>query len=153
MIAVMSQRSVSLVAFMLIGFLCGCGGGSDDPDLGYVEGTVTLDSQPLPNARVIFQPEKGRPAYGKTDSNGYYEMSFSRDDQGAAVGQSEVTISTYQEGDPDAENDEAKKSQKEQVPVQYNEKTTLTADVKPGNNVFNFDLESKGEIQNTDEEQ
>jgi hypothetical protein len=116
----------------------GCGGG----DVGYVEGTVTMDGAPLPDAIVTFQPEGGRPSSGRTDENGYYELIYTRGKKGAIPGKHTVTISTLQEGDPDAGGE----SVPEKVPAKYNTDTELTADVKAGRNDFDFDLSSEGEI-------
>ena len=64
-------------------FLSACGGGSDTPPLGTVTGVVTLDDKPLSDAEVTFQPEKGRPSLGKTDSEGNYTLVYTASDNGA----------------------------------------------------------------------
>ena len=133
-------------------FLAGCGGVSDQPELGQVEGNVTLGGKPLAGASVVFQPEKGRPSFGTTDENGHYQLSYKEDVPGAAVGRHAVAITTYQEGDPGADDPALQKSRKEEVPAQYNRKTTLTAEVKPGDNEpINFDLQTGGEILSPNE--
>ncbi len=129
---------------MLVLLVCAGCGGSDLPDLGYVEGTVTLDGNPLPNAIVTFQPERARPSYGRTDENGWYELAYTDEAKGATLGTHQVTISTKSDGDPDA--DPPVPSSPEKVPARYNMKSELTAEVKAGDNECNFPLESKGEI-------
>src|SRR5437867_1606445 len=48
--------------------VCGCGSRSD---LAAVHGKVTLDSQPLPDAFVVFAPTAhGTTSYGRTDAGG-----------------------------------------------------------------------------------
>ena len=103
-------------------------------------GTVTLDGQPLPDAEVTFQPEKGRPSYAMTDSEGHYALEYNPTTPGAKVGQHKVTISTRRtvtEGDEEREIPE-------KVPAQYNEETTLQKEVKAGTNQIDFDLTSDG---------
>lgn len=128
--------------------IIGCGGGSDAPELGAVKGTVQMDGKPLDGATVTFQPQEGgRPSFGETDGEGYYELQYTADEAGAVVGKHRVSISTYREGDPGAEDPAEQKSQPERVPAQYNTQTELEAEVKPGTNPpIDFNLESQGEI-------
>jgi hypothetical protein len=136
------MHNIKAVAGIMIPALLvclGCGGG----DVGYVEGTVTMDGNPLPDALVTFQPESGRPSYGRTDGNGRYELIYTKDAKGAVPGKHTVTISTLQEGDPDAGG----KSIPEKVPAKYNTNTELTREVTPGSNKLDFELSSEGEIK------
>ena len=122
-----------LVAAVLIA-ATGCGGGSE-VDLGEVTGTVTLDGKPLPNAYVQFIPQGGgRPAGGTTDEAGNYKLIYSASAAGALVGPAKVSITTGDPEDP---------KRPEKLGPGYNSKTTLTAEVTPGDNVHNFDLTSK----------
>ncbi len=109
----------------------GCG-RSDLPPLGRVRGTVTLDGKPLSGAVVTFQPEKGRPAVANTDSNGNYEVMYTDGVRGATVGRNSVRVLW-----PDGESGSAP------IPDKYNAKSTLTFEVKPGNNTFDIKMESK----------
>ena len=60
--------------------LClGCGSSSDGPALGLVEGTVTLDDEPLAEALVVFNPVNGKQSNGQTDSEGHYSLTYLRD--------------------------------------------------------------------------
>ena len=117
----------------------GCGGGST-PDVGLVIGTVTMDGKPLENAAVIFSPPNGRPSMGLTDSNGKYELNYIRDTKGAVPGTHQVRITTQPESRPD---DYTGPEFKETIPAKYNTDTTLDAEVKAGENTFNFELESR----------
>ncbi len=130
---------------MLVSLVClGCGRG-DLPDLGYVEGIVTLDGQPLPNATLTFQPESaGRPSYGRTDEKGWYELIFTAGNEGATLGKHTIAITTLADGDPDA--DPPIPSSPEKLPSQYNSRTELTREVQPGKNDGDFELSSEGEI-------
>lgn len=73
--------------------VAGCSRG-DQPDLGLVKGRLTLNGEPLPNVEVAFQPENGRPSYGETDEDGYYELTYIRDTKGAKVGTHRVLVRT-----------------------------------------------------------
>ena len=115
--------------------LAGCGGNSDLPDLGTVEGVVTLDGQPLSGAQVTFSPASGRPSSGETGSDGSYQLQFTTDEDGAIVGSHTVKIATAVDGRDDPST--------ERVPPRYNSKTELTAEVKAGKNKFDFELSSK----------
>lgn len=113
----------------------GCGGNSD---LARVEGQVTLDGEPLPDALVVFAPtSQGTTSYGRTDQDGRYELFFSDREKGAYIGENRVEIST---GDVDPTMSGPGKP--ELVPSVYNERSTVTVEVTSGTNVHNFDLES-----------
>lgn len=127
---------VVLTCLTSITLFAGCGG---NPNLAEVSGVITLDGDPLPNAFVLYVPESdssGATSFGKTDANGKYQMKFSDSQSGAFIGSSRVVIRT---GDVKADNSG---SVPELVPTVYNDSTTLVADVKAGNNTFNWDLKS-----------
>ncbi len=117
----------------------GCG----DSSFGRVQGTVTLDDQPLPKARIEFIPlpdvPNGSPSYGETDERGHYEMSFGLDQPGVMVGKHQVVISTYEIVTND---DGSKTTIPEQVPAKYNEQTELQREVYPGSQTIDFALQS-----------
>ena len=106
------------------------------PDLADVEGTVTVDGQPGSNLAVTFIPDSGRPSIGITDESGHYELSYFRGETGAVIGPHKVMIATNLDSPPPA-------GYRDPIPPQYNLRSTLTAEVTPDENVFNFDLESK----------
>ena len=125
-----------LVICMITYMFLKMGGGN--PNLADVRGVITLDGKPLPNAFVLYMPvEKGATSFGKTDANGNYRMRFSDTESGGAfIGVNRVSIGT---GDIAADNSG---SIPELVPSIYNTQTTLVADVQPGRNTFDFDLQS-----------
>ena len=128
----------------------GCGGSGDQPELGQVTGTVTLDGMPLSGIAVVFQPDNGRPARGMTDAEGKYELTYIRQTKGTKVGPNRVEIAPSEDGEveEDESSDESapapkkSKSGKPAIPARYNVKSELKADVKGGKNEFNFDLKS-----------
>lgn len=136
---------------------CGCG-GSDLPELGYVEGYVKLDGKPLPNVVLTFQPDKARPSYGRTDEDGWYELIYTDDNPGAVIGNHIVRISSadaaggaeddgsyeenYEDGGSYEDGEQPEESRGEKIPRKYNRDSELARDVKAGDNEFNFDLTS-----------
>ena len=118
--------------------LAGCGGPEN---VASVRGVVTLDGQPLPDATLEFQPEKGRPSFGKTDEEGYYTLLYTPEHDGAEIGKHQVRISTASESTDPATGE--MKTEPEKVPAKYNVKSELTAEVEAGSNEINFDLTSK----------
>lgn len=109
----------------------GCSRG-DRPELGEVRGTVTLDGKPLAGVNVQFFPDTGRPATGTTGSDGRYELSYSHGVSGAKVGPATVTIA-WPDGEPGPVP----------VPAKYGAESELKVEVKPGDNTFDFPMESK----------
>jgi len=95
------MRSCLKPGLMWVGLLCvlssGCG-GDGRPRLVRVEGTVTLDGQPLEGAIVAFQPiveDKAkfqRPSSGVTDPSGKFQLKTYEPGDGAPVGKYRVAI-------------------------------------------------------------
>jgi hypothetical protein len=149
-------------------FCClGCSGSGDNVSLGEVSGIVTMDGSPLADAIVVFAPDEGNPSSGRTDASGKYELTYRENVKGAIVGSHKVSITTKQpaktsddsepgiEGalpidgthGPDSDKTQVKLPpgtfKKESIPEKYNTNTTLTAEVKAGENTIDFKLESK----------
>lgn len=141
------DAQIRVVVLLVCGIFLfdGCSSGPDDvPETGTVTGIVTLDGAPLGEALVQFQPESGRTSSGTTDSTGKYELDYTGTLKGAKIGQHTVSITTFKAPEGNLETKEAQKQiPKEKVPAQYNKDTTLTAEVKAGENTINFDLQSK----------
>lgn len=112
--------------------LGGCGRG-DRPKLGAVEGVVTLDGRPLPDATVRFTPTgRGRTAQGVTDGAGRYRLLYLRDIPGADVDRHVVRITTASEETGGVES----------LPPRYHRRSQLEAIVRHGHNRHDFALES-----------
>ncbi|MBX3422048.1 MAG: hypothetical protein KF752_10895 [Pirellulaceae bacterium] len=105
--------------------LAGC---SDGLGLVNVEGRVTLDGQPLPDAEVVFRPSDGRPSLGKTDAAGKFQLRYSAEKLGAVPGTHSVSISTRGDNTGD---EEPSAQRKERIPAEYNSRTTLQVHVSP----------------------
>lgn len=79
--------------------LAGCGGSGSKLDSIPVKGKVTLDGQPVKNARVRFIPDsadKGRSAIGDTDANGAFKLSTVRAADGIIPGAYKVDVSSLE---------------------------------------------------------
>jgi hypothetical protein len=152
--------------------LMGCGGGAEGPATEPVSGTVTLDGKPIEGAQVVFVPNgSGRAASATTDAAGKYELTTFNPADGAVIGSYKVTIAKtegatvsvnleglspeeatkkaaeayYSSGaNKNIGNPNAKAKVTELVPAKYKSDATsgLTAEVKEGNNTFDFPLTS-----------
>ncbi|MFH1301018.1 MAG: carboxypeptidase-like regulatory domain-containing protein [Planctomycetota bacterium] len=124
----------------------GCGNESGDrPDLGLVKGTVTFEGAPLAKASITFMPDSGRPASATTDAAGQYELIYIRNTPGCKVGHNKVLITSVKEGDNEMETEGDEPTAeagvaKEKLPPKFNTETELEANVKEGENTFDFDL-------------
>ncbi|MEX0792123.1 MAG: carboxypeptidase-like regulatory domain-containing protein [Pirellulaceae bacterium] len=127
-----------LLALLGMG-LVGCGGSG--PSLKPVAGTVTLDGQPLANARVVFEPDEGRASIGETDASGKYEARYTGTRTGVLPGKQTIRISTYRLADPDSG---IETNQAETVPAKYNIQSTLEVDIPA--DTYDFALDSQGPI-------
>lgn len=120
----------------------GCSSKSDQPALGVVRGTVTIDGKPLEGAIISFSPTKGgRVSQDKTDAKGAFNLIYIGSTRGAKTGEHSVRISTACEGVDPATGQMVE--HEERVPKRYNSTdTVLAADVKPGKNTVDFELQS-----------
>jgi hypothetical protein len=113
--------------FVLLVLLLGCGGSG--PEVAPVSGRITVDGQPMENVDIVFQPDESKsPSYGRTDKDGRYTLVYKRGQDGARLGWHSVGISVSHElvrNPPKIKNQE------------------LRREVKPGNNVFDFEATSE----------
>lgn len=137
----LNHRSAILASFVIA--CLGCGGDTG-PKLAEVSGKVTLDGQPLAKVSLQFTPELpgGSPSYGVTDSEGAYELLFSRDRSGAMPGKHLVEILPV-EPETDDSGKPVEGTVVVKIPVKYSQPGSLTADVQAGSNNIDFDLDSK----------
>lgn len=86
-----------LLAALALTAGAGCGGSGEKPVK--VEGIVTLDGKPLPDAAVTFQPleAKGRPATGVTGSDGVFRLTTFNSGDGAFPGQYKILVTKTEE--------------------------------------------------------
>ncbi|WP_299460408.1 hypothetical protein [uncultured Gimesia sp.] len=139
----MKSLSFLLILACTAGAFAGCGGGSEGPATYPVSGKVTFDGAPLTEGQIIFRDAAGKAASaaGKIENG---EFSFQ-----STAGKKEVVITATREipgktvvgGAPD---EPPVPAIEQYLPQNYNEKTTLEADVSgSGSNEFSFDLTGK----------
>lgn len=125
----------------LLAMICvtGCGGLYD----ANVAGTVSLDSQPLSQGTVAFNPADGGPAaYSAIDKHGKYAVMTGRE-QGLRSGSYTVTVVANEP--PDTQQNEQggpPPPGKPITPVRYRTKQTsgLKYKIKPGQNQIDLEL-------------
>ncbi|WP_168164220.1 hypothetical protein [Pirellula sp. SH-Sr6A] len=133
----MSPSLFAVGCFALFTWIAGCNSNSA---MSLVTGKVTMDGKPYANAQVRFVPETGRPSIGLTNEEGVYRLVYIRDTLGAAPGSYKVDITTVHQSTSDADGG---KEPPEKIPPKYNTRTELTKTVEPGENVIDFELQSK----------
>jgi hypothetical protein len=117
--------------------LIGC---SSDSRVG-IEGMVTYDGAPISIGTITFLPtvNHGIKCGGRIDNGRYkIEPQF-----GAMPGPHRVEIHWARPTGKTYKNEfgEVFDKTEEGLPDKYHKNSTLTADIKPGMNTFNFDLE------------
>lgn len=130
-------------SIVFISGLIGCGGPGDRPELGTVSGTVTDGGEPLPNAWIEFEPEKGRLSAGRTDEEGAYSLQYTYDTEGAVVGRHTVKIGTG--GDQMESHSMAARNSTGRVRQQLYEATGIA--VESGDNTLDFDISEGNEYK------
>ncbi|QDU74488.1 hypothetical protein Pan97_14960 [Bremerella volcania] len=120
-------------------FLAGCGASADPLNRQAVRGEVTLDSQPLDNGSISFDPqdrEKGRPG-GATILDGKFALERQR---GLPPGTYTVRVNSADaQTEAVGEPGESRRLAKERIPSQWNSKSEQTITVVDGEeNTFQF---------------
>ncbi|MCA8988283.1 MAG: carboxypeptidase regulatory-like domain-containing protein [Planctomycetaceae bacterium] len=133
---------LSLVFTSLFLPCLGCG-GSSGPDLGKVDGTVTVDGAPIEGATVTFQPASGRPSMGITTADGKYSLMYTSEQYGAIPGTHTVSIRTARDQTGGEGDQPLVEGRAELLPAKYHDESELTAEVSKGSNTLNFDLTTK----------
>ncbi|QDT66683.1 carboxypeptidase-like regulatory domain-containing protein [Calycomorphotria hydatis] len=123
----------------------GCGQKLTKLPLVPVNGTVTMDGQPLANAEVEFSPIEvemidgylgGSGANGPTNNKGFYHMHLGSS-RGVQPGRYLVRIHQIA-------TDEQSGNDIEMVPAKYNSKSEIEVTItEDGNKDLNFELSSK----------
>ncbi len=137
-------KLTSWFCFCLVVSAVSLGCGPSGPPLARIEGTVTLDDEPLEGAAVEFMSltpgGSGSFSIEKTDENGRFEMGYSVDRDGVLPGKYKVSISTF---DQIMQENGRTKNIPERVPRKYNLETELEREVDEGKHDMLFDLRSK----------
>jgi hypothetical protein len=140
-----------LCSLFLLAAISGCNGVHDDTPLVPVQGTVTLDDQPLSGADVLLIPvgeTLGQGGIGRTDKAGQFELTTpDRKRKGAVKGSYRVVINKLVNPDgteflPAEGVDPMTAAFSETLPPIYSsmEQSQLTAQVPPGGAKLEFKL-------------
>jgi hypothetical protein len=126
----MRRLGVLICGLMVSSLGLGCGGVSDQPPLGEVHGTVTLDGKPVHNVSVYFKPDVGRMSIGKTEIDGRYTAMYLIDEEGVKVGPNKVWLEYAPDdlGPP--------------IPPKYGAQSDLKTEVKPGENIYDIEMKT-----------
>ena len=118
------KRRVILWMGMIL-FTAGCGGG-----YGQVEGKVLFKDRPLAGAVILFVPQRGPAAGSAVGEDGSYRLLTRRPGDGAVIGPCKVAIVSPDPLKPLP------------IPKKYLDAETsgLTAEVKEGQNIINFEI-------------
>lgn len=141
----MSARRFGIAAPLIL-MIGGCGGASDrdGPKTVPVQGTITLEGQPLADASVTFLlADNSGSTVGRTDSAGRYSLTTFEQGDGAIPGEYGVQVVKYEEP-PDEVADGETPPLKSLIPEKYASvaRSGLKATVADGaDNTFDFDLE------------
>ena len=127
------KKGLLALACSLLAFSVGCGGSSDQPELGDVSGVVTLDGKPVVGVNVVFKPDMGRAAAANTDAEGKYTLQYLDGVEGCKLGPNTVSF----DWPPGATNAVG-------IPAKYNSDAAFKFDVKSGSNTFDLKMESDG---------
>jgi hypothetical protein len=135
-------RSLAVLglAVVICGVVSGCG------NRGAVQGTVTLDGQPVDGGRIFFVPDgdpAGRPQVYAAIAQGKYSLPASK---GPEIGHYRVEIVWHKKPgkqEPPADPGLVTDDMKQIIPAAYNSKTTLFVDVGRGTNTFDFALKER----------
>ncbi|MDA0833477.1 MAG: hypothetical protein O2955_02085 [Planctomycetota bacterium] len=119
-------RNLSLLAILLGSCLAGCGPGTDKPATVAVGGVVTLDGQPVKNARVRFIPDadKGRAAAGTTGDDGSFSLSTFDTDDGIVPGNYSVDVTSMAIDDISTETKDSGEPLTSEIPAKFSNSTT-----------------------------
>jgi hypothetical protein len=133
-------KKLGLIAAALA--MCpGCGSNRNT-----IEGAVTFDGQPVERGSITFEPASGEgPSAGGTIQNGRYKI----DADGITPGEMVVRISAARstgkkvEAGPPEPPGTMVDEVRPYIPANYNERSVLTVQVKPGKTTQDFALKSQ----------
>jgi hypothetical protein len=134
----MPRTTPFLLLLLFLTTTAGCGGTKAAPVDGKVKFKDGSDVSVLTNYEISFAPADGKTsAVGHILADGSFQLSTFSDGDGALPGQHRIAISPPLSPDPD------KPPQKSKLSPKYADGSTsgLTADIKPGRNTVNLELE------------
>lgn len=118
-----------------------------NPTVVKVTGTVTRHGKAVPNLWLTFEPEQGKPSWGKTDEEGRYALKFFDEGEGALVGSHRVYV-TFKPSSPEEEmkilrGEVVQPPEMQAIKKKYGsyETTPLRFDVNESNRVIDIRLD------------
>ena len=133
----------------LILLITALGCSQSDQGIVHVEGSVSLNGEPLDSGIVSFFPESGRGATGFIEQDGTFTLGTLEKDDGAILGIHKVTVTAQkasQSGRPNFDSDATDRSAEDSaIPIRYAnpESSGLSFEVKLGEaNNFAIELEN-----------
>jgi len=143
----MHYLQVGLALAFGLAALSGCRKPADH-ETYKVTGIVTREGKPVEEFAVGFIPEKGRPAIGKTDATGRFELSTFSPKDGAIAGLHRVVITPISDEPPPLESGMPRSGEMHGkkvplIPAKYADvnQTPFRATIEPGGrNQFTFDI-------------
>jgi hypothetical protein len=145
--SLVSGRAVAAIGLVAMAVAAGC--GENFPETVVTGGVVTHRGKPVSLGTISFQPAAragaaaARPATGVLAPDGSYQLHSFRHGDGVMPGQYHVTIESYEEGGPTAEDTD--RPLRWRIPEKYGHPTTsgliatIPADAS-GALTINFDL-------------
>ena len=132
----------TLASVFILGFVLAIGCGPKGPELGEVEGIITLDGEPVPDAVITYVPMFPDgvecKSSDKTDANGYYRIRYNRERYGVKLGEYMVQASTRDEV---RQLDGSKKFIREVIPkVYWSIESPVIVNVEAGKNDLNLEM-------------
>ncbi len=131
------MRFLTLLLLAPVLALTGCAPAEEPLEFGDVQGKLTLNGAPLPNAMVVFnRPESGHGGSAVVDGEGKYIVTDK-----LPVGSYQVVISPAPVKPPNP-GEPAPTIPPNKIPAKYSNPASsgLTAEVAPGENTLDFDL-------------
>ena len=145
-----------LAAWLIMIFMVGCADRGKPLQVEFVQGTVSLDGEPVSEANVSFIPidQEGQTerAGGYSDNHGRYRLTSANGnpEQGAVAGEYRIVVQkilteTIPSPDPDDGSASAVFKTTHMLPEIYRDrkKTPLAATVNKGKNTIDIELKSK----------
>jgi hypothetical protein len=120
---------------------CGCGSSNSGVEKVVITGTVTYDGTPIPNGEVRFYPIEG--TKGAVSGGPIRDGAYTAQGKGGVpVGKHRVEIQGFRAAKGSESLPEGG-SAEQYLPAQFNENSTLTAEVTPDTENLDFALTSK----------
>ena len=137
----MYKKSIGAVGLILyVVAITGCGTSPTDST---VTGVVTIDGAPAPEGvTIMFQPVQagGSPSYGKTDSQGRYELRYNAIVKGANSGENTVSFGVEYMEDEDGVPFLPEPLKGLKIPAELQENSSLRKNVEPGRNEIDLEI-------------